>query len=306
MGHTHSDKDHSHHNPKNYNRAFAVGIALNLIFVVVEVIYGNLSNSLALISDAGHNLSDVLSLVLAWSATILVRKRPTQKYSYGLKSSSILASLTNSIFLLVVIGAIAWEAIVRFQHPTPVASMTIIWVAGIGFFINAITSYFFASGSKGDLNIRGAFLHLAVDALVSLSVVVAGILMIYTGWMWIDPLISLLICVVVIFGTWSLLKESLSLVFQAVPSGIKRDQVFSYLSNLPGVKEVHDLHIWGMSTTETALTVHLIMPQGHPGDSFFEELNHELEKRFHIHHVTVQVELGNGGTCCKLASDEVV
>lgn len=313
--HDHNDHDHDHDHshshghsrgPKSYNRAFAIGIALNVGFVVVESVYGYLSNSLALMSDAGHNLSDVLSLLLAWGATILVQRRPTQRFSYGLKSSSILASLANAIFLLLVIGAIAWEAVIRFQHPAPISAGTVMWVAGIGIFVNGFTALLFASGSKGDLNIRGAFQHMMADAVVSLGVVLAGLIIVYTGWLWLDPLVSLVISAVIVVGTWGLLRESLNLALNAVPNGIDRDKVFSYLSKLPGVKEVHDLHIWGMSTTETAMTVHLLMPQGHSGDVFLEHITRDLEAKFQLHHVTIQVERGDGVTSCKLAPEEIV
>ncbi len=311
MDHSHSHHDHAHHEqhghghshghhqhgPKNYNRAFAVGIALNMGFVVVEGVYGYLANSLALFSDAGHNLSDVLSLLLAWAASMLVQRRPTQKFSYGLKSSSILASLANAIFLLLVIGAIAMEAIERLRHPTPIVGATLIWVAGVGIFVNALTAMFFASGSKDDLNIRGAFQHMVADAFVSLGVVIAGVIMIYTGWMWLDPLISLIISAVIVMGTWGLLRESLNLALNAVPAGIERERVHRYLAGLQGVKAVHDLHIWGMSTTETALTVHLIFPTGHPGDDFLRKAAEELEAKFSIHHATIQIELGTGAAC---------
>jgi cobalt-zinc-cadmium efflux system protein len=309
--HDHHEHGHSHghghnHGPKNYNRAFAMGIVLNVGFVVVESVYGYLSNSLALISDAGHNLSDVLSLLLAWGATLLVQKRPTQRFSYGLKSSSILASLANAIFLLLVIGAIAWEAIIRFQNPAPIAGATVMWVAGVGIFINGFTAFLFAAGSKGDLNIRGAFQHMLADAVVSLGVVLAGLTIVYTGWLWLDPVVSLVISAVIVVGTWGLLRESLNLALNAVPSGIDREKVFSYLSALPGVKEVHDLHIWGMSTTETAMTVHLLMPQGHSGDVFLENITRELESKFQVHHATIQIECGDGTSPCKLAPDEIV
>lgn len=311
--HDHADHGHGHshshghsHGPKSYNRAFAIGIALNIGFVVVESVYGYLSNSLALMSDAGHNLSDVLSLVLAWGATVLVQKRPSQRFSYGLKSSSILASLANAIFLLLVIGAIAWEAIVRFQHPTPIAGGIVMWVAGIGILVNGFTALLFAAGSKGDLNIRGAFQHMMADAVVSLGVVLAGLTIVYTGWLWLDPVVSLVISAVIVIGTWGLLRESLNLALNAVPTGIDREKIFSYLSGLPGVKEDHDLHIWGMSTTETAMTVHLLMPQGHSGDVFLETITKELESKFQVHHATIQIERGDGATSCKLAPDEIV
>jgi cobalt-zinc-cadmium efflux system protein len=247
------------HDTTHYDQAFAVGVVLNLGFVVVEFIYGQLAHSLALVADAGHNLSDVLALLLAWGAAVLARRRPTPGRTYGLRRSSILAALVNAVVLLVAIGAIAWEAVRRFSAPTPVAEQTVIWVAAIGIVINAGTALLFLSGRRGDVNIRGAFLHMAADAGVSLGVVLAGVAILATGWWWLDPVVSLMIVVVILIGTWGLLRDAVNLALDAVPEGVDVHGVRQYLASLPKVVDVHDLHIWGMSTTETALTAHLVM-----------------------------------------------
>jgi len=301
---THS---HSHdHTPKNFSRAFAVSIALNTGFVIVEVSYGVLSNSLALIADAGHNLSDVLGLLMAWGASILVRRLPTPRRTFGLKRSSILAALLNASFLLIVSGGVAWEAIQRLREPSSVAGNTVIIVALVGIAINSISAAMFFVGRKGDLNIRGAFLHLAADALVSVGVVLSGIAIVWTGWQWIDPVMSLAVIGVIVSGTWQLFQESSNLILDAVPDSIDPMAVKTYLAQLEGVCEVHDLHIWAMSTTENCLTVHLVTPAGHPGDDFLQELCHELHDHFDIDHPTIQIELGNSNHPCVLASDHVV
>lgn len=262
---------HSHghaHGTGNYNRAFAIGIALNLGFVVVEATYGILAHSIALLADAGHNSSDVLSLVLAWGASVLTRRQPFRRYTYGLRGSSILISLLNAMLLLLAMGAIAWEAVQRFHQPSAVAGGTVIGVAAVGIVINTVTALLFMSGRKQDLNLKGAFLHMAADAGVSLGVVLVGFAIVFTGWLWLDPVVSLMIVVVVVIGTWQLLKDSLELALNAVPQGIEPLAVRTYLAERPGVTQVHDLHLWGMSTTETALTAHLVVPSGHPGTSF--------------------------------------
>src|SRR5204863_3859271 len=256
-GHPRSGASHSHA-PGSFGLAFAIGITLNLGFVIVEVSYGLFAHSLALVADAGHNLGDVLGLLLAWCATFLARTVPTDRRTYGLRSSSILAALFNAIFLLITVGAIAWEAIRRFGNPNVVEARTVIWVAIIGIVINAVTALMFMSGRKRDLNIRAAFVHMAADAGVSLGVVVAGFLIIATGWLWIDPAISLVIAAVITWGTWGLLRDSANLALHAVPQGIEVAEVRQYLSSLPHVTAVHDLHVWPMSTTETALTAHLV------------------------------------------------
>lgn len=305
MAHSHGHHGHEH-GSNNYNRAFAIGIALNIIFVIVEAVYGVLSHSIALLADAGHNSSDVLSLVLAWGASFLGRKQPTHRYTYGLRGSSILVSLLNAILLLLAMGAIAWEAIQRFGHSEPISGGTVIWVAIVGIAINTITALLFMSGRHGDLNIRGAFLHMAADAGVSAGVVLAGVAIVLTGWQWVDPVVSLMIVAVVVVGTWQLLKDSVNLALDAVPEGIEPLAVRTFLAERPGVAEIYDLHIWAMSTTETALTVHLVMPGGHPGDDFLLDLCQELHEHFGVEHPTIQIEVGDSQRPCALASDRIV
>ena len=298
---------HGHsHAPANFGRAFAIGVFLNLAFVIAEASFGGLAHSLALLADAGHNLSDVFGLLLAWGASVLVRRIPTQRRTYGLRRSSILASLLNAVVLLVAVGGIAWEAILRLGHPEPVASGTVMWVAAAGIFVNGITACLFMSGQKEDLNIRGAFLHMAADAAVSLGVVLAALAMRFTGWLWLDPAVSLAIVVVITLGTWGLLRESLNLALDAVPEGIHPAEVASYLAELPGVEAVHDLHIWGMSTTEAALTVHLVKPDASIDDSLLARINKELHDQFGIEHTTVQFELRDAAHPCSQAPVEVV
>jgi cobalt-zinc-cadmium efflux system protein len=302
-GHAHS---HAHaHGPMDYGRAFAIGVGLNLTYVIVQAGYGLLANSVALLADAAHNLSDVLGLVLAWGAAALAKRLPSARFTYGLRGSSILAALANAAFLLLVTGGIAWEAIQRLLHPSPVAGVTVIWVAALGIAINGGSALLFMSGRKHDLNVRGAFLHLLSDAVVSFGVVLAGIGIIYTGWLWLDPAISLIISVVIVAGTWGLLRDSVRLALDAVPEGVNIHHVRACLAELPGVVEVHDLHVWGMSTTDTALTAHLVMPEGHPGDAFVAEVCQRLQDEFRISHATVQVEITLGHPCV-LAPDHVV
>ncbi|BAZ68918.1 cation diffusion facilitator family transporter [Fischerella sp. NIES-4106] len=284
---------HDHHHQLTYNRAFMIGIILNMGFVIVEAVFGFLTNSLALTADAGHNLSDVLGLILAWGATWLARRRPTKRYTYGLRRSSILAALLNACLLLVAMGAIAIEAIQRLSNPIPVTGNTIITVALVGIVINGITAAMFISGKERDLNIKAAFLHMVADALVSLGVVLAGIAIITTNWLWFDPVISLIIVVVILVGTWKLLSQSLDLVLDAVPQGIDLSAVRTYLAELSGVVAVHDLHIWAMSTTESALTAHLVMLTGNPGDAFLSRIRMDLHDKFGIEHTTIQIETGN-------------
>ena len=298
---------HSHdHAPHSYGRAFAIGIFLNTAFVAIETVYGIQSHSLALLSDAGHNLSDVLALVLAWVAGVLASRKPSDRYTYGLRSATILAALVNACVLLVVMGGIAWEAIQRLSHPVAVNSTTVMAVAAVGVVINTATALLFMAGRHDDLNIRGAFLHMAADAAISLGVVLAGWGMLATGWLWLDPLVSLILVAVIVAGTWSLLRESAGLALHAVPSGMQPAEIRAYLTSLPGVCEVHDLHIWAMSTTQSALTVHLVMPGGYPGDVFLARIAHELHARFHIEHPTLQVEIGDPDYPCALAPDHVV
>jgi cobalt-zinc-cadmium efflux system protein len=293
--HQHNDHAHSHgpgghvHAPANFGPAFAVGIALNMAFVIIEAIYGYTSNSTALIADAGHNLSDVLGLVVAWIAVILSKRPASPRYTYGLRGSSILAALFNAVFLLIAVGAIGWEAILRLLHPEPVAETTVMVVAAIGIAVNGFTAWLFASGSKHDLNIRGAYLHMAADAAVSAGVVIAAIVIMYTGWLWLDPATSLVIVAVIVWGTWGLLRDSTAMSLDAVPSNIDPVAVRHYLETRPGVSQVCDLHIWPMSTTEVALSCHLVMPSGHPGDAFLLQATHHLDEKFKIHHTTIQI-----------------
>ena len=287
MGHEHN------HAPANYGRAFVIGISLNLAFVILEVIYGRLSNSLALVADAGHNLSDVLGLALAWGAMILARRSPTTERTYGFRRSSILAALVNAVILLISVGAIAWEAVIRLKNPSAVEETTVIWVAAVGILINGGTALLFMSGGKADLNIRGAFVHLASDAVIALGVVLTGVAMIYTGWIWLDPIVSLIIAALITFGTWGLLRESVNLAMDAVPEGIDMNGVKEYLANLPTCADVHDLHIWGMSTTETALTAHVVMNEKIYDDAFLAKTASELHDKFGIEHTTLQIEFGD-------------
>lgn len=297
---------HSHgHAPKDFGWAFAVGTSLNIGIVLLEAVFGILSNSMALLADAGHNLSDVFGLLLAWGASALVKRKPTARFTYGLGASSILAALANGILLLVATGAIAWEAIERLGSPQPVAGLTVMVVASIGILGNGFTAWLFISGRHDDINVRGAFLHMAGDAAISLGVVIAGALTIYTGWLTLDPIVSLVIAGLIVWSTWSLLKDSIVMAMQAVPPGINTAEVRGSLEKLPGVARLHDLHIWAMSTTKTALTCHLVIPTGHPGDEFLTDTAHMLAERFKIDHATFQIEVAES-TDCDLKSDDVI
>ncbi len=310
MAHPH-DHDHSHahdhaghsHAPDNFGFAFAVGIALNIAFVAAELVFGYAANSLALISDAVHNFSDVIALMLAWAAGWLGRKQPTEQHTYGYRRASILAALVNAGLLLIAVGAIAVEAIDRIRQPAEVAGSTVVWVAALGIVVNGATALLFMRGRDGDLNIRGAYLHMAADAGVSVGVVVAALLIMLTGWLWIDPAISLCIAAVVLASGWGLARDSVNLALDGVPRGIELADVKEYLGALEGVTEVHDLHIWAMSTNETALTAHLVRPGG-TDDSFLHGVCEQLSHRFNIHHATLQIEAGSD--VCKLAPAEVV
>lgn len=319
MSHAHHHDDHDHrdhghdnhgghghsHAPADFGRAFALGIGLNFAFVLAEIGFGFAANSTALLADAGHNLSDVLGLAVAWIAAVLSRRPPTPRLTYGLRTTSILAALANAMMLLIASGAIVLEAAQRLLAPEPVATVTVMVVAGIGIAINGATAWLFASGRDGDLNIRGAYLHMAADAAISAGVVVAAVAIMLTGWLWIDPLTSIVIVVIIVVGTWGLLRESTAMTLAAVPSGIDPAAVRAFLSARPGVVSIHDLHIWPMSTTETALTAHLVTPAGHPGDEFLVETCQQLARRFGIGHATLQIELASS-LSCTLAPDHVV
>lgn len=287
--------------PLNYSKAFAIGIALNVSYVAAEAVFGLMVHSLALVADAGHNLSDVLSLGLAWGASELSRRKPTKRYTYGLRSSTILASLANAIILLVAIGAIAWEALRRFRHPEEIPGGTVMAVAALGVLVNAATAALFLRGRERDINIKGAFLHMAADAGVSLGVVVAGFAISMTGLYWIDPATSLMIVAAIGISTWGLLRDSMKLALHAVPEEIDLEAVNRYLVCLPNVSAVHDLHIWPMSTTQTALTVHLEMPNGGAGDEFLRAVCAQLQIEFGIVHSTIQIE--QNAEACALAPD---
>lgn len=280
--------DHSHA-PAQFGRAFAVGIGLNTGFVAIEAFYGWKVDSLALLADAGHNLSDVFGLVLAWGGALAGRLRPDLRHTYGWKRGSILAAFANAILLLVAMGSLTWEALTRLQLPQSMHGQTVMLVAGIGIVINTATALLFMRGRKNDLNIRGAFLHMAADALVSAGVVVVGALSLWFGWNWLDPVASLLIAAVIVFGTWSLFRQALHLLFDGVPEDIHLPEVRACLESLPGVDRVHDLHVWAMGTSDTAMTAHLVMPSGYPDDAFFQRAARELHDRFGIEHVTLQV-----------------
>lgn len=303
-GHNHGS-GHTHvHAPANFGTAFAIGISLNTALVVAEAIYGYIGNSTALLADAGHNLSDVLGLVVAWCASIAARRAPSGRFTYGLRASTILAALANAVFLLVATGAIGWEAILRLREPEPVAGVTVMVVAGIGILINGFTAMLFARGRKDDINIEGAYLHMAADAAVSLGVVISAALIIWTGWLWLDPVTSLVICATILWSTTSLLRGSIDMSMAAAPKGTDIAAIKVFLLERPGVSGIHDLHVWPISTTETALTCHLVMPTG-AGDAFLMETAQQLRASFRIGHTTLQIEThpDNG---CALAPDDVV
>jgi cobalt-zinc-cadmium efflux system protein len=300
--HHHHEHDHGHHHhappaPGNAGRAFAIAVFLNIAFVIAEVAAGLLSGSMALLADAGHNLSDVLSLMLAWAASILSARPPSQRFTYGLKSSSILASIANAALLWVAVGAILVETIRRFSDPAPVTGTTMMIVAGVGIVVNAVSALLFASGSKSDLNLRAAFVHLMADAAVSAGVVVAGLVIQLTGYAMVDPITSLAITAVIAWSSWGLLRDSLRMGMLGVPDRIDVDTVRAFLEKQPGVARVHDLHIWPMSTTETALTAHLVMPAGYPDDNFLHSLAHDLGREFGIAHPTIQIETDPETVC---------
>jgi len=291
--------DHSHsRGPEDFSRAFLIGILLNLGFTVAEAAFGILSGSLALVSDAGHNLSDVLGLGLAWGCSRLAGRRPTTRHTYGFRRSTILASLTNAVILLIVVGGLVWEAIRRFHEPHPVATGTVIVVAAAGILVNGVSALLFFSGRKQDLNARGAYLHLLADAGVSFGVVVAGIAIRWTGLSWIDPAVAIGVALIIAYGTWGLFRESLNLAMDAVPEQIVPREVAHFLGRLPGVQSMHDLHVWAMSTSETALTVHLVVPGGETRDGDLARIADELNHRFGIVHATIQIERGDDEGGC--------
>jgi cobalt-zinc-cadmium efflux system protein len=303
--HREHDKDHHHHHgglahshaPASFGRAFAIGTALNIGYVIVQVIFGIAAHSLALVADAGHNLGDVLGLILAWWASYLTKRPATDQRTYGMRRSSILAALANAIFLLIAVGGISWEAIRRFGDKSAVAGWTVIWVAAIGVIINLGTALLFQAGRDRDLNIRGAFLHMAADAAVSFGVVIAGAIILFTGWHWLDPAVSLLINAIIVCGTWGLLRDSFNLAMDAVPPEVNVAEVRRYLQNIPAITDAHHLHIWALSTTETALTVHLVKPDPSDDDGLLQTINHELTERFGIGHATIQFERENLQQC---------
>jgi cobalt-zinc-cadmium efflux system protein len=312
-GHHHHHGEHAVHDhggghvhaPASFGKAFAIGITLNTALVIAQATYGYIANSTALLADAGHNLSDVLGLVMACGAAIASKRAPTGRFTYGFRASTILAALANAVFLLVATGAIGWEAILRLREPEPIAGVTVMVVAGIGILINGATAMLFASGRKDDINIQGAFLHMAGDAAVSLGVVVSAALIIWTGWLWLDPLASLVICAVILWSTTGLLRSSLDMSMAAAPRGTDLDAIRSFLMQRPGVSAIHDLHVWPISTTETALTCHLVMPAGAAGDDFLMETTQLLKASFRIGHTTLQVETRTDNGCA-LAPDDVV
>jgi cobalt-zinc-cadmium efflux system protein len=305
--HAHDNPGHHHdhgHAPDRFGRSFAVGTALNLAFVGAEALFGVLSGSIALIADAGHNFGDVLGLVGSWGAHAAARREPTARFTYGYGRASILAALGNAIVLLITVGAVAWEAIMRLVHPSPVASLTMIIVAAAGILVNGATALLFAAGRHGDLNVRSAFVHMAADAALSAAVALAGAVILFTSWQWIDPAVSLLVCAVIVWSTWGLLRESVAMSMDAVPPGIDTNEVEHVLEALPGVAALHDLHVWSLSTRRIALTCHLVMPDGHPGDAFIVGLCRTMQARFGIEHTTVQIET-EAGTECSMVHEHV-
>ncbi|HWK94266.1 MAG TPA: cation diffusion facilitator family transporter [Pseudolabrys sp.] len=302
--HSHGIGGH-HHTPTDFGRTFAITTALNVVLVVAQFGFGLWANSLALIADAGHNLSDVMGLVLAWVAFAIARWRPSSGYTYQMGAASILAALANALLLIVAVAVIGYEAIERLADPQPVASGTVMLLAALGVAVNGVSAWMLSHGSKSDLNMHGAFLHMMADAAVSVAVIAAGLGIWLTGWLWLDPAVSLLISVVILVGTWRLLRDSLRLALNAAPREIDPGVVRGYLEGLPEVSSVHDLHIWAMSTTENALTAHLVTPAGHPGDAFLHRLAEELQHRFKIGHTTVQIEVEDSGACASACHAEM-
>src|SRR5277367_384377 len=303
----HHDHHHGHHHshaPATFGTAFAIATVLNIALVLIQAAYGVLAHSMALLADAGHNAGDVLALVLAWASHAISQKHPTERYTYGFRSSSIIAALINATILLVVTGAIAWAALERLFAPQPVAGVTVMVVAALAIVINGAAAAVLSRGNTGDLNVYGAFLHLVADAAVSAGVVIAGLIILLTGWLWADPVASLLISGVIVWSTWGLLRDAAKMSLHGVPPQIDPGAVRVFLQSLPAVAEVHDLHIWPMSTTETALTCHLVMPQGYPEADFLEVVYTGLQARFGIEHPTIQIE--SGDRPCKLSPAHIV
>jgi cobalt-zinc-cadmium efflux system protein len=303
--HNHHDHHHSH-DVASYGRAFPIGIALNLAFVAVEVTYGILAHSVALIADAGHNLGDVAGLGLAWGATVLARRKPSRRRTFGFRRTTIMASVANALILLFVTGGLTWESIRRLMEPERPQGTTMIVVALVGAVINTASALLFRRGRESDLNVRSAFLHLASDAALAVGVAIAGGLILFTGWLWLDPAVSLVLGVTILTGTWSLMRQSLNLMLDAVPEGIDPEEVKAFLGGLPRVVEVHDLHIWAMSTTETALTAHLVMPGNASAPTFLSDACKALHERFDIDHATLQIDPEEAPAPCALAPDEIV
>ncbi len=296
QSHDHTGHAH-HHPPANFGRAFAIGVTLNTGFVVLEVVYGLLAHSMALVADAGHNLSDVAGLLMAWGAAVWAVQPPTPRHTYGWRRSSVLAALANAIFLLISVGVIGWESIQRLRHPATVAAGTVIWVAAAGIAVNAVTALLFFAGRKHDLNLRGAFLHMAGDAAISAGVVAAGVVIACTGWQWLDPSVSLVLAGVIIAGTWGLLRDSFNLALDAVPAGVDVGAVRDFLAGLPDVVDVHHVHIWGLSTNETALTAHLVLARDHTNNALLRTINSKLREHYGIGHATIQFESRAAGGC---------
>jgi cobalt-zinc-cadmium efflux system protein len=300
--HAHDHAHHHHdHTPDHFGVAFAVATVLNLALVIGQVWYGLAANSLALLADAGHNFGDVLGLILAWGAIVIANWRPSNRFTFRMHAASILSAFANGVILLVATGAIAWEAIRRFSEPQPVASTTMMVVAALAVVVNGVSAWLLSRGDKSDINVRGAFLHMLADAGVSVAVIAAAGGIMLTGWQWLDPVASLLIAAVILWGTWGVLRESIRLTLNAAPREIDPHDVRQYLAGLPQVAGVHDLHIWAMSTKETALSCHLVTPQGHPGDDFLKAVAHEIDRRFEICHSTIQIELARDG--CAIRCD---
>lgn len=303
----HAGHDHGHsHAPTSFGRAFAIGVTLNLVIVAAELVFGYLANSLSLISDAAHNFTDVVGLLLAWGGAWLAARQPTARYTYGFRRASILAALGNAALLLIATGGILIEALHRFQDPQPVATGTVMAVATLGILVNGATAVMFMSGRKDDLNIKGAFLHMVGDAGISVGVVIGAALVSVTGWLWLDPAISVAIALAVLWSSWGLARDSVNLALDAIPRDIDHEAVQAYLRGLPGVSEVHDLHIWAMSTTESALTAHLVRPGAGLDDQMLDETCRQLELRFKIKHATLQIEAGNTELVCRLAPAHIV